>query len=66
MARTERITQRDEDAAWSIFSPRDNKGFSRTDCTSFALVQRLELLLCVAIDADFRAFSPHSIPAGRQ
>jgi predicted nucleic acid-binding protein len=63
LSRLERVSQRDEEAAWSIFSRYDDKAFSFTDCTSFALVQRLELPVCLAIDADFRSFGLHCLPA---
>jgi len=62
VAALERITSRDEAAAWSIFERYDDKSFSFTDCTSFALMQRLDLPLCLAIDSDFRAFGLHCLP----
>jgi predicted nucleic acid-binding protein len=61
--RVERISPKDEETAWSIFSSYDDKSFSFTECTSFALVQRLELPSCLAIDADFRSFGLPCIPA---
>lgn len=62
LARPERISPRDEEAAWEIFSTYSDKSFSFTDCTSFALCGRLELPLCLAIDNDFRSFGLHCIP----
>jgi predicted nucleic acid-binding protein len=62
VAQVERIATKDEAAAWSIFEGYDDKRFSFTDCTSFALVQRLALPLCLAIDSDFRAFGLHCLP----
>jgi predicted nucleic acid-binding protein len=62
LARIERVSPKDEQAAWSIFSGYSDKSFSFTDCTSFALVQRLNLPLCLAIDSDFRSFGLHCIP----
>ncbi len=62
VARLERITPQDEEAAWAIFYRYNDKSFSFTDCTSFAFVQRLGLPLCLAIDADFRAYGLHCIP----
>ena len=62
LSRLERISLKDEETAWSIFSDYDVKSFSFTDCTSFALVQRLGLPLCLAIDSDFRSFGLHCIP----
>ena len=62
LARVERISPRDEEAAWEIFSTYSDKSFSFTDCTSFALCGRLELPLCLAIDNDFRSFGLHCVP----
>ncbi len=62
LARLERISPRDEEAAWSIFSTYSDKSFSFTDCTSFALCNRLELPMCLAIDSDFRSFGLHCVP----
>ena len=62
LARVERISLADEEAAWTIFSTYADKAFSFTDCTSFALCQRLKLPLCLAIDSDFRSFGLNCIP----
>jgi predicted nucleic acid-binding protein len=65
VARLERITPQDETAAWSIFEQQQDKHYSFTDCTSFALVRRLALSICLAIDADFRAFGLRCLPSLR-
>jgi len=62
VANVEPVTLIDETAAWAIFSRYSDKCFSFTDCTSFALVQRLGIALCLVIDADFRAYGLHYIP----
>lgn len=62
LARVERISSRDEDTAWSIFSTWSDKSFSFTDCTSFALCKRLKVRMCLAIDRDFRSFGLHCVP----
>ena len=62
LAHMERISQRDEETAWGIFSDYSDESFSFTDCTSFALCERLKLQSCIALDNDFRAFSLHCIP----
>jgi predicted nucleic acid-binding protein len=62
VASVERITPKDETVAWSIFEHCEDKSFSFTDCTSFVLVQRLELPLCLAVDSDFRTFGLHCLP----
>lgn len=64
VARTESVSPKDEASAWSIFEDYDDKRFSFTDCTSFALVQRLRLSMCLAIDSDFRTFGLHCVPEG--
>lgn len=58
----EPVTPKDEETAWSIFERYEDKRFSFTDCTSFALVQRLKVRICLAIDSDFRAFGLHCLP----
>lgn len=63
VARLERVTSKDEAAAWSIFEQYRDKRFSFTDCTSFVLVQRLKLPVCLAIDSDFRSFGLHCLPS---
>jgi len=65
VARMERISPQDEAAAWSIFEQRQDRHYSFTDCTSFALVRRLALPICLAIDPDFRAFGLHCLPSLR-
>ena len=62
VANVEPVTLIDETAAWAIFSRYSDKCFSFTDCTSFALVKRLGIALCLVIDADFRAYGLHCIP----
>ena len=62
LAHMERISRRDEEAAWEIFSNYSDKSFSFTNCTSFALCERVKLQSCIALDNDFRAFGLHCIP----
>lgn len=63
VARLERVTPKDEAAAWTIFEQHRDKRYSFTDCTSFVLVQRLTLAVCIAIDSDFRSFGLHCLPS---
>lgn len=56
------VTRQDEAKAWEIFTRYRDKSFSFTDCTSFAMMQRLKLDSAVAIDADFRAFGMNCLP----
>ena len=55
-ARMAWVTRRDEVSAWDIFTRYRDKSFSFTDCTSFAVMQRLGIASAVAIDDDFRSF----------
>jgi len=48
-----RITEEDEERAWEIFRQYKDKGFSFTDCTSFALMERLDLNTVFAFDEHF-------------
>jgi len=48
-----RITEDDEERAWRIFRQYDDKGFSFTDCTSFALMERLDINTVLAFDDHF-------------
>ena len=48
-----RITVVDEQAAWDLFLDRQDKEYSFTDCTSFALMRRLRLGRAIAVDEDF-------------
>ena len=48
-----RITEKDEGRAWGIFEQYEDKGFSFTDCTSFALMERLEINTAFVFDDHF-------------
>src|SRR5450631_1541300 len=48
-----RVTPPDEKAAWSLFSDRNDKTYSFTDCTSFVLMRRLDIKQALTTDADF-------------
>ena len=62
VTRLVRVSPEDEEAAWAIFTDYDDKSFSFTDCTSFAVVRRMHIAVCVTLDADFRSFGLHCIP----
>ncbi len=47
------VTAEDERAAWQIFKHYNDKRFSFTDCTSFAVMTRLGLACAFTFDADF-------------
>lgn len=61
-ARMVAVTRRDETRAWEIFTRYRDKSFSYTDCTSFAVMQRLGIETAVAIDEDFRSFGLACLP----
>ena len=48
-----RITEEDEAKAWRIFRQYKDKGFSFTDCTSIALMERLDIDTVFAFDDHF-------------
>ena len=62
IARVERVSPRDEEAAWTIFATYSDQSLSFTDCTSFALCNRMKLQLCLAIDNDFRSYGLRCLP----
>jgi len=44
----------DEEKAWEIFLKFKDKDFSYTDCTSFALMQRLQIDTAFSFDSHFK------------
>lgn len=56
VARLVRVSPEDEAQAWSIFTRYADKGFSYTDCTSFAMMERLHLDSAFAFDAHFEQY----------
>jgi predicted nucleic acid-binding protein len=57
------VTVDDEDAAWTIFRKFRDKEFSYTDCTSFAVMERLRLRTAFAFDRHFAAMEYQVEPA---
>jgi len=51
-----RITKKDEGSAWRLFQQYKDKGFSFTDCTSFALMERLKINIVFAFDDHFAQY----------
>lgn len=49
------ITDADEERAWKIFLTHRDAGFSYTDCTSFALMERLKIDTAFTYDNHFKA-----------
>jgi len=56
------LTESDERLAWDIFERYRDKMFSFTDCTSFALMKRLQLSTAITLDSDFKIFGFHCLP----
>lgn len=51
------VTSSDEKKAWEIFVRHQDKGFSFTDCTSFAVMERLGIIEVFAFDEHFRQYN---------
>jgi predicted nucleic acid-binding protein len=58
----ETVTKLDWDKAWKILEKYDDKGFSFTDCTSFALMERLKIKTAFSFDAHFIQYGFTRIP----
>jgi predicted nucleic acid-binding protein len=56
IAQLVRLTEKDEQKAWEIFERHQDKEFSFTDCTSFALMERLQIDTAFAFDRHFRQY----------
>lgn len=57
-----RVAPEDETAAWQLFRERSDKQYSFTDCTSFALMRRLDLKAAAALDDDFAGEGFEQLP----
>jgi hypothetical protein len=53
----------DEERAWEIFLKYKDVDFSYTDCTSFALMERLRIDTAFSFDAHFKVMKFHILPA---
>ncbi|MFZ3091625.1 MAG: PIN domain-containing protein [Nitrospirota bacterium] len=51
------VTDVDEERAWQIFIKYKNTGFSYTDCTSFALMERLKIETSFTFDEHFQTMN---------
>jgi len=56
ITRLVRIAPEDEMRAWTIFARCTDKDFSYTDCTSFALMERLQIEAAFAFDIHFAQY----------
>jgi predicted nucleic acid-binding protein len=59
--RIEPVTTADFEAAWRIFRRYDDKPFSFTDCTSFALMERLKIGGAFAFDRNYREYGKFTV-----
>lgn len=59
--RIEPVTTADFEAAWRIFRRYDDKPFSFTDCTSFALMERLKIVSAFTFDRNFREYGKFTV-----
>jgi predicted nucleic acid-binding protein len=50
------VTHDDVEAAWRLFSTHQDKAWSFTDCTSYAVMKRLSIVEAFAFDDHFRQF----------
>ena len=57
------VTEEDKERAWKLFQRYDDKVLSFTDCTSFAVMERLGLDTAFAVDHDFEALRYIMVPS---
>jgi len=57
------VTKEDKERAWAIFQRYDDKVLSFTDCTSFAVMERLEIDTAFTVDHDFEALRYIMLPS---
>jgi len=50
------VTKKDEQRAWDLFSQYDDNGFSFTDCTSFAVMERMKIDTAFVFDDHFTQY----------
>lgn len=62
LTRVVRVDERDEERAWAIITQYDDKDFSLTDATSFAIMERLGLRTAFAFDRHFTQFGWNVVP----
>lgn len=55
-------TEEDKERAWEIFQRYDDKVLSFTDCTSFAVMERLGIDTAFTVDHDFEALHYIMVP----
>ena len=56
------VTPEVREAAWDIFVRYEDKDFSFTDCTSFALMREISVSRAFTFDRHFRQFGLDTVP----
>lgn len=56
------VRSEDEERAWEIFLKYKDQAFSYTDCTSFAVMERLKIDTAFAFDEHFKTMKYHVMP----
>ena len=49
-----RVALNDERSAWELFINRPDKTYSFTDCTSFVIMRKMDIITYLALDPHFR------------
>ncbi len=62
LTHTIQVTEQDEKEAWKLFKRYQDKQFSFTDCTSFIIMQRLQISTAITLDSDFKSFGFQCLP----
>jgi len=62
LCRVERVRAADEAEAWDIFKRFSDQEYSFTDCTSFAIMERLKAEYALTLDSDFRSYGIPCLP----
>jgi predicted nucleic acid-binding protein len=56
-----KVSDEDLTQAWQLFQRYRDKGFSFTDCTCFALMERLRIAFAFAFDSHFRQYGRFTV-----
>ena len=56
------VTPADIESAWKRFVRHSDKVYSFTDCTSFAVMDRLKIRIAAAVDSDFSRAGYTAVP----
>ncbi len=56
------VRKQDREQAWNTFKRYEDEAFSFTDCTSFAVMKRLDLKIAFTFDKDFSIAGFETVP----